>query len=259
MFDFGFTAGELHRPSPRRTVSRSSKKYADKHHLKVGDNLAVQFVRTGKTNLIVQGIDKNTQLAGTFLTLLGGFQHNQPEQAQIDAQIFAESKPGVSPSQGSAAIKPLLTKFPTAKLQDQAQYKKDQEKQINQLLSLIYVLLGLAVIIPLIGIVNTLALSVYERTREIGLLRPVGMSRRQVRSAIRWESVIIAVLGSFLGLVIGLFFGWVFVEALREPGLHELRGRRPGSCSSSWSSPRSWASSPRSTRLGGPRSSTCCA
>jgi putative ABC transport system permease protein len=216
MFDFGFTSGTFTDLTPDGVAI--SKKYADKHHLKVGDTLAVQFVRTGKTDLTVQGIYKNTQLAGTFLTSLANFERNQPEQAQIDAQIFAKLKPGVSPAQGRAAIEPLLKKFPTAKLQDQAQYKKDQEKQINQLLSLIYALLGLAVIIALIGIVNTLALSVYERTREIGLLRAVGMTRRQVRSAIRWESVIIAVLGSVLGLVIGLFFGWVFVEALRDQG-----------------------------------------
>src|SRR5581483_12024862 len=83
-------------------------------------------------------------------------------------------------------------------------------------LALIYGLLALSIIIALIGIVNTLALSVYERTHEIGLLRAVGTSRRQVRSAIRWESVLIATFGTLLGLAMGLFFGWILVIALHH-------------------------------------------
>jgi putative ABC transport system permease protein len=79
-----------------------------------------------------------------------------------------------------------------------------------------------AVIIAFIGIANTLALSIYERTREIGLLRSVGMGRRQVRSMIRWESVIIALIGTLLGLVIGVFFGWCVVEALRNQGINKF-------------------------------------
>ena len=77
-------------------------------------------------------------------------------------------------------------------------------------------------IIAFIGIANTLALSIYERTREIGLLRSVGMGRRQVRSMIRWESVIIALIGTLLGLVIGVFFGWCVVEALHNQGINKF-------------------------------------
>ncbi len=84
--------------------------------------------------------------------------------------------------------------------------------QINQLLYLIYLLLGLAVIIAVFGIVNTLALSIFERTREIGLLRAVGMSRRTTRAMIRWEAIIVALIGGVVGLVIGVFIGIVVVE-----------------------------------------------
>jgi putative ABC transport system permease protein len=98
---------------------------------------------------------------------------------------------------------------------------------INQLLNLIYALLFLAVVIAGIGIINTLSLSILERTRELGLLRAVGMSRRQLRSSVRWESVIIAFLGTLLGLVIGLFFGWAVVEALADQGITEFTAPIP--------------------------------
>ena len=94
--------------------------------------------------------------------------------------------------------------------------------QIDQLLGLVFVLLLLAVVIAVIGIINTLALSVFERTRELGLLRAVGMGRRQVRRMIRWESIIIAVLGAVLGLGVGAFFGWAAVSAMKDIGVDRL-------------------------------------
>jgi putative ABC transport system permease protein len=113
--------------------------------------------------------------------------------------------------------------WPTAKVQDLTEFKEAQASQFNQLLTLVYALLGLAVIIALVGIANTLALSVFERTRELGLMRAVGMSRSQLRSVVRWESVIIAVFGTLLGLVIGIGFGWAMVQALSSQGLGVLR------------------------------------
>ncbi len=103
-----------------------------------------------------------------------------------------------------------------------SQFKAQQASQVNTVLVLVYVLLALAVFIALLGIMNTLALSIFERTRELGLMRAVGMSRRQVRAAVRWESVIIALLGTALGLVIGLFFGWAVVQALSSDGINTL-------------------------------------
>jgi putative ABC transport system permease protein len=90
------------------------------------------------------------------------------------------------------------------------------------MLGLFYALLMLAVVIALLGIANTLALSIFERTRELGLLRAVGMSRAQVRSTIRWESIIIAVFGTTLGLAIGTFFGWAIVHAMADQGIDTL-------------------------------------
>ena len=94
--------------------------------------------------------------------------------------------------------------------------------EIDTMLGLFYALLMLAVVIALLGIANTLALSIFERTRELGLLRAVGMGRSQVRSTVRWESIIIAVFGTTLGLAVGTFFGWATVRAMADQGIDTL-------------------------------------
>src|SRR5439155_27090365 len=119
-------------------------------------------------------------------------------------------------------VQRVAGQFPGVRIRDQAQCRQTVETQVNQLLGLIVALLGLAVVIALFGIVNTLALSVFERTREIGLLRAVGMARRQVRAMIRWESVIPAVFGAVLGAAVGIFFGWAMVRALKDQGITAL-------------------------------------
>ena len=104
-------------------------------------------------------------------------------------------------------------------VQTRAQFEQAQINSVNQLLGLVYALLALAVLIALIGIVNTLMLSVFERTREIGLLRAVGMRRRQVRAMVRSESVILAVFGAVIGIVIGTGMGLALVASLRQQGI----------------------------------------
>jgi putative ABC transport system permease protein len=197
-----------------------SKSSSEDHNWKLNSLIPVTFARTGATRLRVEMIYDLKQLVlpggGNLISLQGYEKHFSQ---QLDALVFAKLKPNVTPEQGRAAIEPLLKGYPTAKLQDNAQYKADQTKNLNQLLALIYGLLFFAVIIAFIGIANTLALSIHERTREIGLLRSVGMGRRQVRTMIRWESVIISLLGAILGLAIGLFFGWCVVVALHDEGI----------------------------------------
>lgn len=192
-----------------------STRKADSHHWKIGSTIPVTFVKTGKVPLRVAYIYKSNTFGDYFISLKT-YEKNFTDQ--LDFLILAKLKPGVSAEQGRKAIEPLVKPYPTAKLKDNAQYKADQKKQVNQVLALFYVLLFLAVIIALIGITNTMTLSIYERTREIGLLRAVGESRRQTRSMIRWEAVIIALLGTLLGVVIALFFGWAVIEALKDEG-----------------------------------------
>src|SRR5262249_42404519 len=137
---------------------------------------------------------------------------------QLDQYVFVNLASGVSPAEGRKAIDGLLKAYPSAELQDRTEFKDAQAAQINQLLGLIYVMLLLAVSIAHSGIAKPLALSIYERPRALALLRAVGMSRRQLRSSIRWASVILALLGTLVGLVIGFFFGWAVIQALKDQG-----------------------------------------
>src|SRR5205085_5352889 len=116
---------------------------------------------------------------------------------------FVNMQGGVTPA-NTRTLNAALNSFPDAKLQTKDQFKHNQEQGLNALLNLLYVLLSLSIIVSLFGIVNTLVLTVFERTRELGMLRAVGMSRRQVRRMIRHESVITALLGAALGIPLGV-------------------------------------------------------
>jgi putative ABC transport system permease protein len=111
---------------------------------------------------------------------------------------------------------------PGAEVQDQAQFREAQEASIDGVLNLMLGLLALAILIALLGITNTLALAVIERTREIGLLRAVGMERRQTRRMVLWESVIVAAFGAVLGIAVGTFLGWAVVQALADEGVRSM-------------------------------------
>jgi putative ABC transport system permease protein len=193
---------------------------AESQKWSVGDTIEVQFARTGKQRLRIAGIYTDDRLLGPYVITLSTFEKNFVEQ--LDDIVLVKTAPGTSPAEARAAADQVAKEFPNVKLEDQAQFRQSQAAQIDQLLGLISALLGLAILIALVGIVNTLALSIYERTREIGLLRAVGMVRRQVRSMIRWESVIIAVFGALLGTAVGVFFGWAMVQALEDVGISVL-------------------------------------
>ncbi len=109
--------------------------------------------------------------------------------------------------------------FPIVNVQSNAEFKEDFESQIDQLLALLYALLAISLIISLFGIVNALVLSIYERTREIGMLRAIGTTRRQMRAIVRYESIITAVIGGVLGILIGVFFAWILTRGLEDQGI----------------------------------------
>lgn len=189
--------------------------------LKAGDTFVMEFPASGKQALKVAGIFDNKSGLGTdYLIALATYDANVPERA--DAQVLIKLKPRVSIAAARSALGGVAAKFPGIQIDDQLQSKQRSARQVNQLLGLVSALLGLALIIAVLGITNTLALSVFERTRELGLLRAVGMSRGQVRSMIRWEAVIISAIGAVLGLAVGLLLGWAIVTSLKEQGLSEL-------------------------------------
>jgi putative ABC transport system permease protein len=193
---------------------------AKDHGWRVGSVIPMEFPRNGVQQEPVKAIYKDNQLNGQYLLSLADYQKGYSDQ--IDSLVVAKIKPGVAPATARAAVEQVAAGFPNVRVQDQTQYKANTGRQLDQLLNLVRGLLLFAIVIALFGIVNTLALSVYERVRELGLLRAVGATRRQVRSMIRWEAVIIAVLGAVLGLALGIFFGWAMSRALSSQGFSEF-------------------------------------
>jgi putative ABC transport system permease protein len=190
-------------------------------NLSLGDTVPVVFKDTGGQELTVAMIYGESQPAGDWL--LGTETYEANVDDQYDYQVFVRKADGVDTPTARAAIEQVADGYPGAKVLDQSGYEADQTMFIDQLLNLIYVMLLLAIFIALLGIANTLALSIIERTRELGMMRAVGMTRSQLRSMIRWESVIIAIQGTLLGIVVGVFFGWALVTALSDEGIETFR------------------------------------
>ncbi|GAB2683711.1 putative ABC transport system permease protein [Barrientosiimonas humi] len=184
-----------------------------------GDDIRVALAgRT--TTLRVAAVVKDNPAVAPVVTTLAGFQRaGGPDQ---DNYVFVDRAAGSDPAAVRAGLERQVEALPTVTLKDQDEFKAEQREPIDQLLMLIYALLGLAVIIAILGIVNTLALSVIERTREIGLLRAVGLSRRQLRRMVRLESVTIAVVGALLGVALGIGFGVVLQRSQESQGIAQL-------------------------------------
>ncbi|HEX2699339.1 MAG TPA: FtsX-like permease family protein [Acidimicrobiales bacterium] len=187
---------------------------------RLGTTVPVLFAETGEQPMTVAAIYTEKELAGEYLVGLPAFEANVADQ--FDIQVLMTAADGVSLDEARAAVERVTAGYPQAEVRDRQEYVDGQTEEVDAILNLIYALLSLAVIIALLGIANTLALSLFERTRELGLLRAVGMTRRQLRTTVRWESVIIALLGTTLGLVIGIGFGWAIVKALEDEGLTEF-------------------------------------
>ena len=191
---------------------------ASEDHLHVGSTVPVNFAQTGSTAMTVGGIYETNPLLGKFVTGAGFFLSHFDHPLPIAVLLrTASGTPNLNPT-----LNRILDPYANVSSKTRAQFQRSQENSVNQLLGLIYVLLALAIVVALIGIVNTLILSVFERTREIGLLRAVGMKRRQVRSMIRAESVIIAVFGAVVGIVIGTALGIALASSLRHSGVTNL-------------------------------------
>jgi putative ABC transport system permease protein len=187
---------------------------------KVGDTVAVGLP-AGTTDLIISGIIAPNRFLAADLVVApavldtGGV-------APADSIVFVAQTPGADTAAVTTAIQAELAALPTVILQDKAAFADAQRATIDQGLAIIYALLALAVIIAVLGIVNTLGMSVIERTREVGLLRAVGMSRRQLRTMIRLESVAISILGAVLGIGLGVIFGISLRKAMAGQGIGVL-------------------------------------
>jgi len=188
---------------------------AQDHGLKVGDRVDVTTPKGTQLDYEIAGTyDNKLDILGTIVVTNASMTEdwNQPDDSFI--LVGGTGDPDALEQKATAA----LAEFPVAKAQTLAQFKDESADQVNQLLGLVYALLGLSVIVALLGIVNTLALAVHERTRELGLLRAVGMSKRQVRRMVRAESVITALIGAILGLVLGIVLAAIVSRPLAEDG-----------------------------------------
>jgi putative ABC transport system permease protein len=187
---------------------------AQNKHLAVGDTVPARFALTGPATLRVGGIFQANALIGSYLVSSAFFLSHYPAQPPAALLLRTSGSTAVD-----NAVTSALAPYPNIQVQTRAQYEQATVSAINQILGLVYALLALAVIIAAIGIVNTLMLSVFERTREIGLLRAVGMRRRQVRTMIRSEAVILAIFGAVIGIIIGTGLGIALVSSLKNQGI----------------------------------------
>lgn len=198
--------------------------FAKDHKVKRGDTLTVDFKEGRTAKLTVAAItsdDVSLDKGAMYLNIATVERYVPAKMIPADVMMLAQAKDGQE-KQAYASLKAQLHHYPSVKVRDQTDYKQEVKDQVGQLLNLVYGLLALAIIVAVLGVVNTLALSVVERTREIGLMRAIGVSRRQMRRMIRLESVVIALFGALLGLGLGMGWGTTAQKLLALEGLKTL-------------------------------------
>ncbi|MEW2076995.1 ABC transporter permease [Streptomyces sp. NPDC012403] len=198
--------------------------FAKDHGISIGSKIEIAF-KDGETGtLTVRAITSSEAVidAGAMYTSIDTLATYVPaDRMPLDTLLFVSAKDGQQDA-AYTALKDALHDYPQYEVRDQTDYKEALKDQIGQLLNMIYGLLALAIVVAILGVVNTLALSVVERTREIGLMRAIGLSRRQLRRMIRMESVVIALFGALLGLGLGMGWGATAQQLLALEGLKVL-------------------------------------
>jgi putative ABC transport system permease protein len=188
--------------------------------LEVGDEIDVTFARSGPRTLTIGGIYTDNRLLGDYTISLDEYERSFGEQ--LDLFVFLTGAEGVPVERARSALDTVVEDFPNVEVSDQAEFKEQQNEAIDQVFAIVLVLLVLSVIISAFGIANTLGLSIYERIRELGLLRAVGMKRAQIGWMVVIEAVIVSLLGATLGIAIGIVFGWAMQQALADLGVSHL-------------------------------------
>ena len=191
---------------------------ATRDGLTVGDVLEARLLDGGARSLTVRGVF-DSDVLGNLIVDRSMFDGSSTPL--FDLGVFVRTEGGVT-DENTAAITAVVDAYPSAKVQSREAYIDEQSKQIDGFLNFIYALLGMSIFIAVIGIVITLLLAVYERRRELGLLRAVGTTRRQVRSSVLWESLVTALVGVIMGVLLGVSLGWIIVKALEDQGLSEF-------------------------------------
>ncbi len=193
---------------------------ADDNAVTLGDQITVEFAATGEQALTVGAIYDNEFLVGHYMIDLSAWEAYF--DSTDDSVISAAVAPGIDPAAADAALAPFENEFPQLNFDTRDEFADGIEGQLDSFLIIINVFLALAIIIALLGITNTMALSVLERTQEIGLMRAVGMTRRQTKGMIRLEAAVVSLFGALLGVIVGLGFGWLAVLAIPESIINQL-------------------------------------
>ncbi|MEU3252555.1 FtsX-like permease family protein [Streptomyces sp. NPDC006997] len=188
-----------------------TEKEADRQGLAPGDTTRLTFTDGDTRTFTVRAVYGQSELAGDYvITRAAWAPHRVQDSDTLVAVTFAD---GVDPADGKAAVAQVAARYGNPDVQTRDEYAESSAGGIDMMLTLVYALLGLAVLIALLGIANTLTLAIHERTRELGLLRAVGQTRAQLRAMVRWESVLVAAFGTTGGLGLGAFLGWILVRA----------------------------------------------
>ena len=194
---------------------------AKKTGAKVGDTINVEFQGAQQQPFTVVAVFSNNQIFGSnYLIDLGAWNANLPESR--DAFVAVRLIDGSDAEASRPALEAVVSEYPPQKLQNKEEFRKTIERNLNNFLLIVNGFLFLSVLVALIGIINTLTLSIFERTRELGLLRAIGMDRRQLRRMIRWEAVVIALFGGILGAVMGIAFGVALASAIPDSIISEI-------------------------------------
>jgi putative ABC transport system permease protein len=215
VIDLGVDEGSLDALGPGTMVV--STQQAERLGVGTGDVVTVTFVETGPTEMrIVATFSRGALINASYVMTLPDFAANVT--SQLDAAILVNTVPGTDPSQAEADIEAALSDYPNVTVNTPDEITQEAQSSVNQLLGIVTALLLLAVVVAVLGIVNTLVLSVVERTRELGLLRAVGGTRRQVRTVVRRESVLMSLLGAVTGVALGTVSGVALSRALVDEG-----------------------------------------
>jgi putative ABC transport system permease protein len=199
-----------------------SRKVADERHWTMGTTHTLAVPRIAPITVTVTGIFADDQLIGPWAVSGDVYRALTPKNEWADDVALVRTADGADLGAVRAGLEKATNGFYVVDVRNRTEFKGMVAGQIDGLLGLLYGLLGLAIVIAILGIINTQALSVIERRREIGMLRAVGMQRKQVRRMVYLESLLIAVFGAFLGVAVGLVFGSLFTRTLRSQGLGTL-------------------------------------
>jgi putative ABC transport system permease protein len=219
VFDLGVSGGSLADMGADGLAVAAN--HAEGKGWQLGDEVPMTFGNGVERTFVVRALFDHPDWTGQVWIDRAAYQEIDP--SALDSTVYVVGEPGASAQALRQSVGSVTTSYPNIEVMDREELRQSVVDDFNSMLGLVYALLALAILIALIGIGNTVSLAVVERTRELGLLRAVGMSRGHMRGMVRWESALVAVYGTLLGLAVGLFLGWSLVFAVRESGIETAR------------------------------------